>query len=131
MTITVDHWLSFDEAKALNLPAAVHSMGGIDASLTRAQYLADFYPAAHPYIEAIWRALDDVGVISGAAHQEIRTPVFSDGTTGAFSMRAWGDLVAAWWNDRHPDALTNYCEFAWHDDVLTENERAERLRAHR
>lgn len=29
------------------------------------------------------------------------------------SCRAWGDLCAVWWNERHPDARVNYCKFAW------------------
>jgi hypothetical protein len=121
-------WISYDDVEGRE--EAVGSCGGVAEKLTRATYLAAWRPEAHPYIEAIWTALDELGPIDGTTHQESRCPVFDDGKVGAFSMRGWGDLVSAWWNDRHPDVAVNYCEFAWSwGEAETEAARAERLRA--
>ncbi len=40
-------------------------------------------------------------------------PVFSDNTVARFSMRAWGDLLAAVWAEEE-DKDYNYCLFAWY-----------------
>jgi hypothetical protein len=65
------------------------------------EYLENILPAARPYAEALrqeiltrqlwepgdWHQQSDAGV-----------PVYSDGTAATFTLRAWGDLMAAVWN---------------------------------
>ena len=110
--ITVTDWLPYDEAEGMT-----ESLGGcggmMDARLDEASYRALYAASAQPYVTAIFRALDDVGPIGGATHQESHCPVFSDGTVATFSQRGGGDLVAAWWNTRFPDDVRDYCAFAW------------------
>ncbi len=108
----IDRWISFDEADGMS--EAVGGMGGVWDGMDRAEYLATWLPEARPYIEAIWSALDERGAMSGQEHQDSGVPVFDDGKVASFSMRGWGDLVAAWWNSAHPDEpRRSYCHYAW------------------
>lgn len=104
-------WITWEAANGRT--ESLDGMGGVMEPLTRADFLADCTPESHPYVEAIWAALDERGPISGDDHQNGNVPVYEDGTVARMSMRAWGDLVAAWWNTKHPDALCDYCAFAW------------------
>ena len=61
-------------------------------------YLAAYKPETHPYLGAI---KDDVlasgRFINGGQHQNSPrgVPLFEDDTIGSFTLRAWGDLMAA------------------------------------
>lgn len=53
------------------------------------------------YLEAIRESVVSNGIrYSGETHQygDSGVPLFSDGTVGQFSYRAWGDLMAAIWS---------------------------------
>jgi len=113
MTIEVVAWVTFDEADARD--CILDDLGGMRETPSRAEYLAMMGDERTPYIEAIWRAFDiaDRDPPTGTEHQESKCPVFSDGKSAAMSCRAWGDLCAVWWNERHPKDRVNYCKFAW------------------
>lgn len=108
-------WISYDEAMERGLTEAVGGSGGDPVARRLDEYLEATWPASkHPYILAIAEAMDGLGPIGGFAHQASMVPVFEDDTCGTFSLRAWGDLVAAWWNTKHDDHLS-YCAFSWAD----------------
>lgn len=113
MAIEVVRWVSFDEAK--DLDCILDGIGGIPETPSREEYLEMAGTERAPYVEAIWSSFDatDRDPPTGTDHQESMCPVFSDGKSAAMSCRAWGDLCAVWWNERHPDARVNYCKFAW------------------
>lgn len=123
-------WLPYESAAAREV--MIGGAGGDRRLLTRATYLADWHDGARPHIEAVWTALDALAadgiLVDGSTHQASRCPIFDDGTACALSMRAWGDLVSAWWNDRHPDAPSTYVTFAW-EPMRPEAELLEALRA--
>ena len=90
-------WIS--DAAAEDKTESVGWMGGwFDDGDRWADYLAAYGPAVHPYLEAI---KDDVlasgRFINGGQHQNSPrgVPLFEDDTVGRFSLRAWGDLMAA------------------------------------
>jgi len=70
------------------------------------------YPVEE-YAEAIrTRVVADGIRASGNWHQEEGHPLFSDGTVGVFSCRAWGDLLAAIWSEEE-DKDYHYMNFYW------------------
>ena len=110
--IKVVGWESYEESAAR--PEAVGGGGGIMQAFTEELLLDMWEDGAKPYIKAIFRALDETGPICGSDHQSERCPIFSDGLGASFSMRGWGDIVAAWWNTRFPAGeMQDYRTFAW------------------
>lgn len=106
----VVRWTSYDGADGLR--EVFGGMGGIPEQLTRAEYLAGVDASVRPYAEAIWAALDTMETPpTGEMHQAAFTPVFDDDTCARFTYRSWGDLVSAWWNDKHPDEKCTYVDF--------------------
>ena len=98
--ITVDRWI--DEEAADGLEMSIGGLGGwfgFKESHTFDQYLDAWEPEVHAYIWAMKREVVRLGLREGGDwHQSAEgTPVFSDGTIGAFSFRGWGDLLAAIW----------------------------------
>lgn len=67
-----------------------------------ADYVDALKPELIPYAEAIRESVIELQLkITGEQHQysESGVPLFSDGTIGSFSYRAWGDIMAAIWSD--------------------------------
>lgn len=61
-------------------------------------YLESYEPDTHEHLEAIRAAVLARGYYtSGGEHQSADdgVPLFSDGTAATYSMRGWGDLMAA------------------------------------
>lgn len=117
MTVrTIVDWISFAETEG-KPEAECSSCGGISAELTRADYIDGMRDEARAYVEAIWQHFDEHGAFGGFTHQESRCPVFDDGMVATYSYRGWGDVVAAWWNSRHPEAPTDYAWFAWEEAI--------------
>lgn len=76
-------------------------------------YLASWKEVVRPYCEALRREVVRLNLRRGGDwHQQAEegTPLFSDGKIASFSMRAWGDLLAAIWTatDGRP---YNYMDF--------------------
>jgi len=65
-------------------------------------YIEHIRPQCIPYAEALREECVKHNIrMTGEQHQydSRGTPVFSDGKIGSFSMRAWGDLMAAVWSE--------------------------------
>lgn len=107
-------WVSWDEAQSR--PKAVGGLGGwFEDGQRWADYLDIWQEGAHPYLEAIREAVLEGEIKRGGFwHQAEGCPVFDDGTAASFSMRAWGDLLAAIWSEAE-GRDHNYCHFAWED----------------
>ena len=102
--IEVIRWGSYDE----NLPESVGGLGGWfnppfgDNSHTWQDFIDSWTPEGQEYIWAIRASVVANQIRRGGDwHQNDPNgvPVFSDGTCGSFSWRAWGDLLAAIWTD--------------------------------
>ncbi len=79
-------------------------------------YLARLEPESRPYADALRAEVLRAKVRNGGFWHQYNpagTPVFDDGTCAAFSMRAWGDFLAAARSD-HGDESYSYCDFAWY-----------------
>jgi hypothetical protein len=75
--------------------------GGWGAEHSWADYLERWKPEAHPYAEALRDSIVNGRIWEpGDWHQDHGFPLFEDGTTAAFSFRAWGDLLAAVWTEQ-------------------------------
>lgn len=76
-------------------------------------YLKNFTPEAHPYLEAVRTAiLERQSRMTGERHQYSSdgVPIFSDGKRLELSYRAWGDLMAAVWSEQEGKDYT-YMDF--------------------
>lgn len=72
--------------------------GWFNENNTWSDYLEVCPEERQPYVEALRKEIVSNGKwISGMHHQyeEDGTPLFSDGTIASFSLRAWGDFMAA------------------------------------
>lgn len=109
--ITVEKWISYEEADG-----KPESCGGLGGWFGRdyetgewrkknghrwADYIRRMGEAELPYLEAIRKDVVERKVrYNGRDHQneDDGVPMFSDGSVGTFSYRAWGDLMAAIWS---------------------------------
>ncbi len=113
--ITVTRWIAYEDIT----PGMRVSIGGLGGFFSRGMrwvdYLSEWDEAAHPYAEALRAAVLARQLhYTGRQHQQSEdgVPVFSDGTIGRFSARAWGDLMAAVWAE-HNDTDHSYAEYYW------------------
>lgn len=110
--ITVVDWIPYE--KASELPEAVGGLGGwFDNGHRWADYIDGCSDEAKPYYEAIRKSVIERGLkLGGDEHQESDEgcPLFSDGKSGTFSYRAWGDLMAAIWSE-HENKDYSYMDF--------------------
>lgn len=70
------------------------------------------------YLEALREEILEKQIKKGGfwhQHGGEGVPVFEDGKVAAFSMRAWGDLLAAIWSEAE-DKDYCYADFAWYAD---------------
>ena len=97
--ITVVEWVSYSEAEKLK--ESIGGMGGWFSEGNRwKDYLNNCTEREHPYCEAFREEVVKHEIRGeGDWHQrsEVGVPVFSDGTCASFSLRAWGDIMAAVW----------------------------------
>lgn len=111
--IKIKRWIAYDDAKAMS-EAPISGLGGWFREGHRwPNYLEAIEPEALPYAEALRaEVLERKLKTTGADHQYASdgVPVFSDGTVGLFSYRAWGDLMAAIWSTAE-DRDSHYMEF--------------------
>ena len=100
MSMDVTEWISMDEAE--DKPESVGGLGGwFSEGMRWRDYFEDLRVESKPYIEAIRKEVILKGIrATGEEHQRAYVPVFSDGTVGRFSWRAWGDLMAAIWSEQ-------------------------------
>lgn len=99
--MTVARWTSWGQAQRDGLQMSIGGMGGnMDGFGSWAEYVDGCDERTRPYAEALRAEIVARGIRWGGDwHQEYDDgcPVFSDGTCGQFSYRAWGDLLAAVW----------------------------------
>lgn len=114
MQILVTKMIPYDEAEKLK-----QSIGGLGGFFMRGMRWKDYcensFCGGSPHIEAFREYIicNDIKH-DGDWHQngDAGAPLFSDGSAGTFSMRAWGDLMAAVWSE-HEDRDYCYVDFAW------------------
>lgn len=111
----VVRWIGEKEAE--NLPISVGGLGGWFGRDKKGQrwkdYINEIKIESIPYIEAIRENVIENNIRhNGNDHQnrEDGIPLFDDGTIGSFSMRAWGDLMAAIWSTAENKDY-NYIDF--------------------
>ena len=105
-------WISYEEAEQYE--SVLPGLGGFFSRGMRwPEFIAAWSPQYVPYYEALREAVLERGLrYNGGMHQSAvdGTPVFSDGTVGLFSFRAWGDLMAAIWSSAE-DEDYHYMDF--------------------
>lgn len=105
-------WIAYDGSDKYK-----ESIGGMGGFFQRGmrwnEFIERYVDEYKPYYEAIRQDVIEKGIrITGAGHQysENGVPLFEDNTIGAFSYRAWGDLMAAIWSE-HEDMDYSYMDF--------------------
>lgn len=93
--------ISFEDAEG-----RVESLGGLGGFFSKGMrwrdYISCFSEKIGEYAEAFRQyVLENEIKHGGDWHQsnEEGVPLFSDGTVGTFSYRAWGDIMAAIWSE--------------------------------
>jgi hypothetical protein len=95
--IKVVKWIAYNDVTK-DMKKSIGGMGGwFKEGLRWKDYIENLKPEVVPYAEAIREAFKDKKPFGGDHHQDAPdgVPVFSDGTYGSFSYRAWGDIMAA------------------------------------
>ena len=113
--IIVVDWISYDEANSKE--ESIGGMGGFfnfqphlkgqgkeeTTGMRWKDYLESFKKEVHPYAEAIRESVLELELWQGGDYHQNAAdgvPLFSDGTVGCFSYRAWGDIMAAIWSEK-------------------------------
>lgn len=132
-------WISYEEADEKE--EAVGGMGGFfnsgliftkdrgyDETEPVGQRWKDYADTwkeeVQPYIEALKEEIVGKEIKRGGfwhQHSGEGVPVFEDGKVAIFSMRAWGDLLAAIWSEVE-DKDYCYADFAWYTAEDGEND---------
>ena len=109
--LRVVRWTSVDECR--DAPCPFGGWGGwfgAKGAQLWADYVGVLDPTAVPYAEALRAEILRLNIKRGGDwHQIHGVPVFSDGTAAVFSMRAWGDFMAAVWST--PELPLKYMDF--------------------
>jgi len=110
--VFVKKWIA--RSNADSYPESCGGWGGWFARGDRwATYIDEAEESKRPYLEALRADILKLEIQEGGDwHQrsEQGTPLFSDGTVGKFSFRAWGDLLAAIWSE-HEQKDYQYMDF--------------------
>ena len=111
----VQSWISYFEADEYE--KSIGGWGGWFNREEKGQRWKDFIeaqdPEDRPYFEAVRSSVLELGLRhTGSGHQQSAqgAPLFDDGTVGQFTMRSWGDLMAAIWSDEE-DRDYSYMDF--------------------
>lgn len=102
MKITVVDWIDGRGDKTDNYLVSIGGMGGwFERGMRWKDYIESIVDGKKAYAEALRDSILQNNIrYTGSDHQnqDDGVPLFSDGTIGAFSFRAWGDLMAAIWS---------------------------------
>lgn len=113
MDIIIKKWVSRNEIVE-GMQCSIGGMGGwFEKGHTWKDYINRIPKEAIPYAIALKQEIRKINLKEGGdwhQHQE-GTPVFSDGSYGSFSFRAWGDLLAAIWTDQKNNIVYCYLDF--------------------
>lgn len=107
-------WVSYNVAESM--PESV--FGGMGGWFSKGQrwsdYLDAYKPEYHKDLEVLRASILKNNIrVTGGEHQSQYSesvPVFPDGTAATYSMRAWGDLMAAVWST-HDNKDYSYMDF--------------------
>jgi hypothetical protein len=107
--IKVIGWINYKDAED-NLRPAIGCTGGwFQEGMRWMDYYEDVDDELQPYVQAIFDDVKENSIkLTGweNQHNNNGTVLFSDGKWAGFSMRAWGDLMAAIWSEIEDK---NYC----------------------
>jgi hypothetical protein len=112
----VERWVSYPEAEVMS--AGLGGMGGFfgwEREMRWQDYLDafSFTDKQLERLEALRAEIVRRGLKEGGdwhQYSDCGVPVFSDGTVGDYSFRAWGDLLAAIWSEEEDKHYT-YMDF--------------------
>lgn len=108
--ITVVDWVDYNDEKINECPVSIGGLGGwFESGMRWNDYLESLVEGRKIYAEALRNSIIQNEIrYTGDEHQNASdgVPLFSDGTIGSFSFRAWGDLMAAIWST---EDNRNYC----------------------
>lgn len=114
--IKVVDWIGYDDANEYE--ESIGGMGGWVKGHKWPDYIDAIKDEFKPYYEAVRESVIEHDIRRGGFwHQQggDGVPLFSDNTVACFSMRAWGDLMAAIWNTEE-DVDFSYIHFAWYTE---------------
>lgn len=119
MGIVVTEWISYDDADG-SRETSIGGMGGFFNSggkdgMRWSDYIDGFGDTALEHLEALRKEIVAKKIRNGGFwHQgdHCGVPMFSDGTVATYSMRGWGDLLAAIWSEEDGKGYS-YQHFAW------------------
>lgn len=108
-------WISYDAADKNKKPSFGGPGGwfGEKDGQRWPDYIEQVSESGRPYAEAIRRSVLENDIKhTGDDHQNASdgVPLFSDGTVALFSMRGWGDILAAIWSSEEGRDI-HYMEF--------------------
>jgi len=112
MSVRVTEWVDYDDID----PSLedVGSIGGFfENGMRWKDYINEFGENLRPYYQAIRNSVLETNKrICGDQHQnhDDGVPKFSDGCVATFTMRGWGDLMAAIWSEEE-DEDYSYMDF--------------------
>lgn len=111
----VESWISYFEADEYE--KSIGGWGGWFNGEEKGQRWKDFIEAVEPIKRPYYEAVREAAILhglrfSGSIHQQSENgaPLFDDDTVGQFTMRAWGDLMAAIWSEED-DEDYSYMDF--------------------
>jgi hypothetical protein len=111
--VSVVDWISEKEADIKE--CSIGGLGGFFSDGMRWKDYADKLTSeALPYANAIRQSVIEKNIrLTGNDHQysDEGVPLFSDGTVGQFSFRAWGDIMAAIWSEKENK---DYCYMSFY-----------------
>ncbi len=111
----IKRWISYSGGS--DHEVSIGGWGGwFEDGMRWADFLDEFEDDAHPYFEAMRKSVLAKKIREGGFwHQSSDAkgmPLFEDDTVGSFTLRAWGDVMAAIWAEAD-DQDYNYVSFAW------------------
>lgn len=113
----VEKWIPYDKTVHALPDNDIGGFGGwFEEGHRWKDYIKMFNDSSCEYVEALRTDILERKIRNGGNwHQSTNAkgvPVFSDGTVATYSMRAWGDLMAAIYSEIE-DVDYSYCDFAW------------------
>lgn len=106
----VKDWIKYEDAKNFT-DNKIGGFGGFfNDGMRWEDYIETFTDKAKIYVEALRYEIVNKNLkFTGRDHQSSNhenAPLFEDDTTATYSMRAWGDLMAAIWSQQEDK---DYC----------------------
>ena len=103
----VINWICYDESKNYK-ENGIGGLGGFfnfqTSGMRWKDYIENFTEDGKIYVEALRQEILNKDLkFTGAEHQssnDNNVPLFEDNTVATYSMRAWGDLMAAIWSEK-------------------------------